>query len=127
MENLYKLVDRLITSFLPAAVRNHNIFINEVPDDLPIEHNNEWVASIITGLIAIAAVNTSGNFIRFSAKKYEHLLVLEMQEFNKMPFNGELRQLQILAEKIGGSLSVTIQNPDKRITSFSFPNLPVVV
>ncbi len=127
MENLYELVARLITSFLPAAVRNHNIFVNEVPADLPVEHNNEWIASIITGLIAIAATNTTGNFIRFSARKYGHVIVLEMQEFNKISFNTDLRQLQRLAEKIGGSLSITVQNPDKSITTFSFPNLPVVV
>lgn len=121
MENLFELVDRMVTSFLPAAVRNKNIFVNEIPGDLPLEQPNEWVASIITGLIGIAAVNTTGNFIRFSARKQEQVMILHMQEFNKMPVNGELRQLQILAEKIGGNLSVTVQNPDKRITSLTFP------
>lgn len=127
MENLHQLVDRFIASFLPAAVRNHNIFINEVPAELPVEHNNEWVASIISGMITIAATNTTNNCILFSAKQYGHVIVLEMQEFNKIPQNTELRQIQRLAEKIGGSLSITVQNPEKSIILFSFPNLPVVV
>ena len=127
MENLYLLVDRLITSFLPAAVRNHNIFINEVPSELPVEHNDEWVASIITGMITIATTNTTNNCISFSAKQYVHVIVLEMQEFNKIPQNTDLRQVQRLAEKIGGSLCITVQNHEKSSMLFSFPNLPVVV
>lgn len=127
MENLHQLVDRLITSFLPAAVRNHTIFINEVPVELPVEHNNEWVASIITGMITIAATTTTNNCILFSAKQYGHVIVLEMQEFNKIPLNTDFRQIQRLAEKIGGSLSITVQSPEKSSMLFSFPNLPVVV
>ncbi len=127
MENLHYLVDRLITSFLPAAVRNHNFFINEVPGEMPVEHNSEWVASIISGMIAIAANNTSNNCIRFSAKKYGYVFVLEMQEFNTIPVNTDLRQLQRLAEKMGGCLFFTQQSKEKSIMSFIFPNLPVAV
>lgn len=127
MENLHQLVDRLITSFLPAAVRNHNFFINEVPGEMPVEHNNEWVASIISGMIAITANNTSNNCIRFSAKKHDDVFVLEMQEFNTIPVNTDLREIQRLAEKMGGCLFFTRQNKEKSIMSFIFPNLPVVV
>lgn len=127
MENLHQLVDRVIISFLPAAVRNHNFFINEVPAEMPVEHNNEWVASIISGMIAIAANSTSNNCIRFSAKKYGYVFVLEMQEFNTIPVNTYLRQLQRLAEKMGGCLFFTQQSKEKSIMSFIFPNLPVVV
>lgn len=122
MDNLYDMVERLMTSVFPAAIRNHNILVNEIPADLPVEQNDEWVASIITGLLTVAAIHTAGNFIRFTAKQHEHMLVLEMQEFNKVPLNDDVRQLQKLAAKIGGSLSLTEQNPDKSIILFSFPN-----
>lgn len=121
MDNLYDMVERLMTSVFSAAIRNHNILVNEIPADLPVDHNDEWVASIITGILTIAATNTTGNFIKLSAKKHLHMLALEIQEFNKIPFNNDIRQLQKLAEKIGGSLSVSVQNPDKSVILFSFP------
>jgi hypothetical protein len=125
MDNLYDMVERLMTSVFSAAIRNHNILVNEIPADLAIAQNDEWVASIITGILTIAATNTTGNFIKLSARDHEHMLVLEIQEFNKIPFNNDLRQLQKLAEKIGGSLSLSVQNPDKSVILFSFPNATI--
>jgi|SRR5688572_10970710 len=128
MEPLHHLVDRLIPSFLPAALRNHNFFINDIPLDLPVEHNKEWVASIISGMIATAVSNTRDNCIRFSAKKYGYVLVLEIQEsgrVNNFPINADLQQIQGMAEKIGGCLFINTQKEEKVIMSFSFPNLPV--
>jgi hypothetical protein len=128
MENLHQLVDRLITSFLPAAVHNHNFFINEVPGELSVEHNKEWVASIISGMIATAVGNTRDNRIRFSAKKYGYVFVLELHEAgraNNYAVNTDLQQIQGLAEKIGGCLFINSHNEEKIVMSFSFPNLPV--
>jgi len=128
MEPLHHLVDRLITGFLPAAVRKHNFFINDIPLDLPVEYNNEWVASVISGLIATAVSNTKNNCIRLTAKKYGYVFVLEINsacKTNNHPLNAELQQMQRLAEKIGGCLFINAQNEEKTIMSFSFPNLPV--
>lgn len=128
MEPLSHLVDRLVTSFLPTAVRNHNFFINDIPGDLPVEHNNEWVASIISGMIAVAVGNTKNNCIRISAKRYGYVFVVEVHETartNNYPANADLQQIQGLAEKIGGCLFINTPNEEKVVMSFSFPNLPV--
>ena len=128
MEPLHHLADRLVTSFLPAAIRNHNFFINEVPTGLPIEHNNEWVASVISGMIATAVSNTKDNCIRLTAKKYGYVFVFEIKsacKTNNHPLNADLQQMQRLAEKIGGCLLINTQNEEKTMMSFSFPNLPV--
>lgn len=128
MEPLHNLVDRLITSFSPAAIRDHNFFINDIPLNLPVEHNNEWVASIISGMIATAINNTKNNCIRIAAKKYGYVFVLEVYESgrtNDYPVNTDLHHIQQLAERIGGCLFINNQQEEKIIMSFSFPNLPV--
>lgn len=127
MEPLHHLVDRLITSFLPTAVRHHNFFINEIPGNLSVEHNNEWIASVISGMITITS-NTKNNCIRFSAKKYGYVFVLEMKSTTRVtnhPLNPDLQQMQRLAEKIGGCLCINNQHEEKTLMSFSFPNLPI--
>ena len=86
------------------------------------------MASIISGMIATAVSNTRDNCIRFSAKKYGYVLVLEIQEsgrVNNFPINADLQQIQGMAEKIGGCLFINTQKEEKVIMSFSFPNLPV--
>ena len=128
MEPLHQLVDRLITSFLPAALRNHIFFVNEIPVNLQVEHNNECVASVISGMITSVVSNSKENCIRFSAKKFGHVLVLELSGngggvYNHL--NADLQQMQRLAEKIGGCLFINTQSPGKTLLSFNFPNLPV--
>jgi len=128
MEPLHHLVDRLITSFLPTAVRHHNFFINEIPGNMPVEYNNEWVASIISGMIATITGNSKNNCIRLSAKKYGYVFVLEMISTARAthhPLNPDLQQMQQLAEKIGGCLCINNQHEEKTLMSFSFPNLPI--
>jgi len=128
MEPLHHLVDRLITSFLPTAVRHQNVFINEIPGNMTVEYNNEWVASVISGMIATITGNTKNNCIRFSAKKYGYVFVLEIKSTARAtshPLNPDLQQMQQLAEKIGGCLFFNNQNEEKTLMSFSFPNLPI--
>ena len=128
MEPLHQLVDRLITSFLPTAVRHHNVFINDIPVDMPVEYNNEWVASVISGMIATITGNSKNNCIRLSAKKYGYVFVLEIKSTARAtnhPLNPDLQQMQQLAEKIGGCLFINNQNEEKTMMSFSFPNLPI--
>ncbi len=127
-EALHSLVDHLSTSFLPAADRNHNYFINEIPRDLNIEHNQEWVASVISGMISSAIQNTKNTCIRFSAKKYGHVLVLELREAGRakpQTDNRQLQQIKDIAEKLGGCLYVGSQEEERILMSFSFPNLPI--
>jgi hypothetical protein len=129
MEPLHQLVDRLITSFSPAALRNHIFFVNEIPVNLQVEHNNECVASVISGMITSVISDSKENCIRFTAKKFGHVLVLELAENGAAQhhLNADLQQMQHLAEKIGGCLFINTQSPNKTLLSFSFPNLPVAV
>lgn len=128
MEPLHSLVDRLSTSFLPAADRHYNYFINEIPRDLSVEYNQDWVASVISGMISSAISTSKNTCIRFCAKKYGHVLVLELREAGRkklLPDSRQLQQIQDIAEKIGGCLYVGSQEEERIMMSFSFPNLPV--
>jgi len=128
MENLNQLTGRLVNNFLPVAVSNHSFFINDIPADLPVDCNREWIASVVSSLLCTVVHNVKDTCIRLSAKKYGHVIILEIQEsgsINTYTMASELQQVYSLAEKIGGNLSVGIRHPEVTTITFSFPNLPL--
>jgi glucose-6-phosphate-specific signal transduction histidine kinase len=128
MDTLSQLVGRIAGDYLPMAVRNKSFFVNEVPVDMPVDHNREWIASVISGLLSAVVMHAKDTCIRLSARKYGHVMVLEIQEsgcISSYAMACGLQDVQSLAEKIGGSLSISIQKPASTRIAFSFPNLPI--
>lgn len=129
MECFNRFVSRLTVHHLPTAVLNHSFFINNIPADLAIETNHQWIASVISGVLATVAGHAKNTCIRLSAKKYGHIIVFMIQESgntNSYAMASDLSQAYLLAEKIGGCLSVSVPVMDNTTISFSFPNLPLV-
>lgn len=129
VNTLHALTDRLAGSFLPAAVQNHNFFVNDIPDDLAVEYNKEWLCSVISGMLAEVVRQAKNTCIRLSARKYGYIIVLEIQQGGHPAAyakSNTIGQLQVLAEKIGGCLHVTSARPRTNLLSFSFPNLPAL-
>lgn len=129
MNNLNQIVNRLTEANLPLAVRNHSFFVNEIPADLSVDHNKEWIASVIGGLLATVTGHANSTCIRLAAKQHGHVIVFTIQESgssNSYAMAGELIQAFFLAEKIGGCLSISVPVIDHTTISFSFPNLPLL-
>jgi hypothetical protein len=129
MKNLNQIVNRLLSTHLSLAVRNHSFFVNDVPGDLPIDHNREWIASVISGLLSTVTGHAKNTCIRLSARRHGQIIVFTIQESgntNSYAMAGELRQAYSLAEKIGGCLSISVPVMDNTTISFSFPNLPSI-
>lgn len=126
MENLHNLVNRLAGNYLPLAVNNHSFFVNDVPADLPVENNGQRIASVISRMLSIVASHVKNTCIRLSAKKYGHITILEIQEsgtINSYALASDLQVVHLLAEHIGGRLSISIPKPDNTTISFSFPGV----
>ncbi|MEI9945063.1 MAG: hypothetical protein WDN26_12705 [Chitinophagaceae bacterium] len=129
MDTLSKLTDRLASNFLPAAVRNRSFIVNDIPLDLPVDHNQEWVASVISGMLGAVVRHAKDTCIRITARRYGYVNVLEIQEsgcISTYAVACGLQETQAIAQKIGGSLNISIQKPKNTTISFSFPNLPAV-
>jgi glucose-6-phosphate-specific signal transduction histidine kinase len=128
MDTLKQMTGRLASTFLPVAVRNHSFFMNDIPEDLPVEHNKEWVSSIISGLLGAVVMHAKETCIRLTARKYGHVVVLEIKEsgcISTYAMACGLQDVQSLAEKIGGCLTININKEKTTTIAFSFPNLPI--
>jgi glucose-6-phosphate-specific signal transduction histidine kinase len=128
MHTLKQLTGKIAGKYLPNAVRNHSFFMNDIPEDLPVEHNQEWVSSIINGLLNAVVLHAKDTCIRMNARKFGHVVVLEIQEsgcISTYAMACGLQDVQTQAEKIGGCLTISINREKTTTISFSFPNLPI--
>lgn len=129
MNNLKQIVDHLADAYLPVASVNHCFFVNEIPSDLCLDHNKEMIASVISGLISTVAGHANNSRIHLSARKHGHIIVFNVVEAgsaNSYTMAGELKQAFLLAEKLGGCLSISVPVMTDTTISFSFPNLPLL-
>lgn len=124
MENLNQLVTRLTGNYLQLATDNRSFFVNDIPENLPVESNSQWIASVISRILSIVARNVKNTCIRLSAKKHGHVTVLEIQEsgaVNTYALASDLQTVNLLAEQIGGHLDITLPKAEVITISFSFP------
>lgn len=127
MENLKQLVDRLTGVFLPAAVRNQSFFVNDVPSDLPVDNNPQWIAAIISRMLSTVINHVKDTSIRLTAKRHGHEVIIEMREsgcVNGYAMASELQQVNSLAERVGGHLSISLPKANMTAIAFCFPNIP---
>lgn len=129
MENLQHLVTRLTGNHLAVAVNNHSFFVNNIPANLPVENNSQWIASVINRMLSIVTSNVRNTCIRLSARKHGHVTVLEIQEsgtVNGFALASDLQHVNSLAEQIGGCLNISLPRSETTSIEFRFPDLPTV-
>jgi hypothetical protein len=125
---LDELANRMIKSFSSQAIRNRNVFINDIPDHLYIDTDEDIIASVLSGMLSSVVRNAKESCIRLSAKIYGNVILVHIKDYNSInyhPVENSLQDLQPMAEKIGGCVSVTSQRHNVATFAFSFPNLPL--
>lgn len=123
---LHWLVNRLIISSLPVAVRNNSFFVNDVPADLAFTADAEMVATVLGGMLQSVATNATDSCIRVTAKVYTHVILVHVRDNNQcntMSITDSLQQMQGLTQKIGGFLGITSKRREETVITFSFPAL----
>lgn len=126
---LHLMVNRISASSLPSATRKNSFIINDVPADLQTSTDENMLATIFGSLLNTVITHTENCCIRISAKVYGKVVLLHLKEthrLNSPAFAGNIRQLQQLAEKIGGTVSVSNNRNEATTIVFSFiNNLPL--
>jgi hypothetical protein len=119
------MVTRISASSLPSATRKNSFIINDVPADLQANTDEQMLATIFGSLLNTIITHTENCCIRISAIVCGKIVLLhlkETQRLNTAEFAGNLRQLQVLAEKIGGTVSISHSQNEATTVGFSFMN-----
>ncbi|MCW3117434.1 MAG: hypothetical protein JWM28_1516 [Chitinophagaceae bacterium] len=123
---LKQLTDQLIIACQPAAQKQNSYFINNVPAGLKIGIDKEGLATLLGSMFYIMASCSRDTCIKISAENYHDMVMLRVKDsstFNSYAVGSKRQHLQQLAEKIGGSLTITSEQPKETTITFSFNNL----
>jgi len=121
------LVSLLATSVLPTAVRRKSFIVNEIPGEFYITADENMLASVLSSLLHTVVTHTENSCIRIAAEECGNIILVHMKDssnFNNYPVANDLEQIQALAKKMGGCVSVTSRREENTVIAFSFPNMP---
>ena len=125
-KNLHQLVGLIAGNSMPTAVQRNSFIVNEVPREFHIATDERILATVLSSLLNTVVRNSKHSCIRIKAREYEDVLFVTVRDngLSDYSINENLEEVQQLAKKMNGSVS--IENvKDKFITILlSFPNFP---
>lgn len=125
--DLNGLISALMKAITPKAMDSRSCFINEIPAKLNLITDIKLVSSVLDGILSFAVKHARQSYIRLSAKVYGHILVVNISKpglFNSSSVQQDVNQLHAMAEKMLGSVSLSLEPRGVSTLSFGFPNLP---
>jgi len=109
--SLHELVSRLLQSLLPVAVLRRNLILNEIPRDLRVGADENMLAYVLWSLVNGAIQSTQNECIRIEATTVDSHLMIRVKDvgtYFRHIISSEYRQVQYVAERLGGSISIEI-------------------
>jgi len=107
--SLHALVSGLVQSLLPLTTRRHNLVLNEIPRDLRIGADENMLAYVLMSLINAAIQSTQNECIHIEAVTVGDRLMILIKDVGTCfhhTISREYRQVQHVAEKLGGRISI---------------------
>src|SRR5258706_13257692 len=117
------IVSRISASSIPSGTKRHSFIVNDIPKELEVNANEHMLATVFGNLLNTVITHTENCCIRISAKLYGKVVLIHLTEShqpNCSAFNGSIRQVQKLAEKIGGTISINSDRDRATTIVFTF-------
>jgi signal transduction histidine kinase len=115
---LKTLISQVMNSLIPLAVRRRSFLINEIDPEIKLHADRDMIAYVLGDVLVKAIHHTDNDCIRISADVYSNIVLVKINETGQRPYTTiavSMEQLQPLAEKLGGSISVN-SRPDHGVT-----------
>lgn len=127
-KSLDELVSLLAAGALPAAVKKKSFIVNDVPEKLFICADENLLATVLSSLLHTVVNHSDNSCIRIAAQENGGDVQVNIRDScNVTDYSvaGDLLQVQELAQKLGGYVSITNRHEKNITIAFSFPNLKV--
>lgn len=125
---LRQMVNQLLTSLQPLALRRDSIILNGIPHDLTVLAEENILAYVLWSLLN-GAVNSRNNecihIVAFVAQDRTMICVKDVGTYYYHAISTEYRKIQYAAEQLGGSISVDNDELHGTNVSFSISNRPL--
>lgn len=125
-KNLHQLIGLIAGNSMPTAVQRNSFIVNEVPREFNIVTDEKILANILTRLVTTVVRNSKHSCIRIKAREYEDVIFVSIRDnsFGTYPKTGNLEEIQLLAKKMNGHVSVENSKDSFTTILLSFPNFP---
>ena len=124
--HLQKFVGRLQSEFQLKAVKQKSLIVNNVPGELQVNTDPALLACIIKGLFNTMIGVCQNCCIQVSAKCFNNVVLLRITNNNVNTFqnNFDIKEVQSVAESLGGCITLNNQIKKGAAVIFSFISFP---
>lgn len=123
--SLRKCVNQLITNLKPATIKDGDIIINDLPEEMFVSTHKETLTEILHCLLNTIAVNGHRHIIHISAKMIGNITLMHFRN-NHSEYNDEiadsLQKTEPLAERLGGCVTISNNKMYGLNLTFTFIN-----
>ena len=127
---LSQLVDELVVGLLPRTAKQNSLIVNDVRQQMFINADKNILAAVLNSLLNTAITHTQNNCIRVSAKLFGNITLVHLKN-NDSSHDGaiaqSLKQIQPMAEKLGGCVAITCNKIKGTTVAFTFNNSQLAV
>jgi len=105
--SLKLLVEQLILSFQPIAVRHGSVILNDVPVDLYVNADKDILVKVISSLLSSVISSSRNSYIRINTKRYNNIILLHLKDSNTAFTYSSIddwQEINMLAGKLGGCI-----------------------
>jgi hypothetical protein len=116
---LHDMISRLLCSIQPEAVKKNSFFVNDVPAAFTVCTDKNILSAVISNLLLSILSRAGNSCIHISVKQYNNIVLLHLKDSNPLgTINDEydFRELNPMAEKLGGCITANISNFISNIT-----------
>ena len=107
--SLHRLVSELVESLLPLTIKRHSLVLNEVPRDFFVGADEDMLAYVLWSLINGAIQSTHSECIHIEGVAMDGCMMIRIKDvgtYFRHTISREYRQVQHVAERLGGSISI---------------------
>jgi C4-dicarboxylate-specific signal transduction histidine kinase len=107
--SMHDLVSGLVQSLLPLTVKRHNLVLNEIPRDFCVGADENMLAYVLWSLINGAIQSTHNECIHIEGIPMDDCMMIRIKDvgtYFRHTISKEYRQVQHVAEKLGGSIRI---------------------
>jgi len=106
---MHQLVSGLVQSLMPVTIERRNLVLNEIPGDLHVSADESMLAYVLWTLINSVVQSTQDKCIHIEAIKADQHTMIRIRGGGTYFYHSiarDYRQVQHVAQKLGGSISI---------------------
>ena len=123
--SLRKCVARLIANLKQATLKDDDIIINDLPDEMFVSTHKETLTEILCCLLNTIAVNGHKHVIHISAKMIGNITLMHFRNSHSEYSDriaDSLQKIEPLAERLGGCVTISNNKMYGLNLTFTFIN-----